>query len=548
MKKEYVFSFIICVFIMGTNTLKASGDSPDGGITKLDLSSYSKDLATDDPAEIKPNEDLKIRWAEDKIIYDGKVNVNAWTIATGIDDDAIDVDYFAGDTLRAVVACADSNVRIFRSNDNGQTWSFVNNIQFLNDNVTEPYIVHGPDSTYHVFVRYLRDQGQLYTRAYKTYDDSPIGGAGQYLAGSDSVKNYSVCTNRQSTHDYSVFLAYHNGLGGAGLDQVKFTRTTDQGQNWSAPTTLQFVGSGFPELTYGGDNILYETYLAIDSDTNYKINTRRSYDLGANWLSSITLISDTFPKMGPQIAAGYDGEGDVWVIWPRKDLLTANDDWGLRWSWSTDSGATWSSPAWINSNVDSNEVLPSIATDDSYNSEDNIPNVSFIKSYYDGTGEISVRSFYWQTADSSWSADSCYADSGAVVTRPVQTYIAGANPAIAYVGENSEKVYFDSWANTSGIEEDNDNAVSEGKITCNLDRNLILGTAALKYTLSQKTSVDISIVNILGQKVASLDNGEKESGEHNISISTENLSQGIYYIVIETANGQKGITKAAVLK
>ncbi|MEJ2306610.1 MAG: T9SS type A sorting domain-containing protein, partial [candidate division WOR-3 bacterium] len=87
-----------------------------------------------------------------------------------------------------------------------------------------------------------------------------------------------------------------------------------------------------------------------------------------------------------------------------------------------------------------------------------------------------------------------------------------------------------------------------GKITCSLDRNFILGTAALKYTLSQKTSVDISFVNILGQKVASLDNGEKESGEHNISISTENLSQGIYYIVIETANGQKGITKAAVLK
>ena len=547
MKKVYVLSFIIFVFAMSANTLKASGDSPDGGITKLDLSSYSKATANDDPVETKLNEDLKIRWAEDKIIYDGQVNVNSWTVATGIDDDAIDVDYFAGDTLRAVVACADSNIRIFKTEDNGQTWSFVNNIQFLNDNVTEPHIVHGPDSTYHVFVRYLRDQGQLYTRAYKTYDDSPITGAGQYLAGSDSVKNYSVCTNRQSTHDYSVFVAYHKGLGGEGEDQIYFTKTTDKGQSWTSPSHVRSGGSGFPDITYGEGEILYVTYLHKDGSTDM-IGIRKSMDWGESWQGSVNIEDDTYPKMGPQIASAYDGSGNVWLIWPKQDLLTANDDWGLRWSWSTDSGATWSSPTWINSNIDSNEVLPSIATDDSYGSNDNIPNVSFIKSYYDWTGKISVKSFYWQTADNSWSADSCYADSGAVVTRPVQTYMAGATPAIAYVGENSEKVYFDSWANTSGIEEDNDIAVSNGEIECSLDRNVILGAAALQYTLPQKTNVEISLVNILGQKIASLDNGEKESGEHNINVSAENLSQGIYYIVIETANGQKGIAKAAVLK
>ncbi len=546
MKK--ILIFFVIVILGSTNALKASGNLADGGKSKLDLFRTSKELATDDPVEIAPDNDPKSTWYEDKIIYDGSVNVNAWAVAQGIDDDAIDVDYFAGDTLRAVVACSDSMVRIFRSDDNGQTWVYANGFQFLYDNATEPHIVHGPDSTYHVLVRYLKDQDQLYARTYRTADESVISGSDQYISGTDSVKNYTVCTNRQGFHDYSVFVAYHNGLGGAGADQIKFTRTTDQGQNWTAPDGLQYAGSGFPDLVYGGDSTLHETYLAILSDTTYRINTRRSYDLGNSWEGSIHLESDTFPKMGPQIAAGYNEGGDVWVIWSKQNLLNANDDWGLRWSWSTDSGATWPNPAWINSNIDSNEVLPSIAVHDAFGSTSNTPYVTFIKSFYDYTGEISVRSFEWQNADSSWSADSCYADSGAVVTRPIQTFIASGIPAIAYVGANADKVYFDSWSNSSGIEEDNDITASDGQIKCSLDQNIIMGTAVLKYTLPIETTVNVSLVNILGQKIEILDNGEKAGGEHTVSVSAENLSQGIYYIVIETKNGEKGITKATVLK
>ncbi len=554
MKKVLVFSFLICFIISSTNSLKAAVNSPDGNKSQLNLSKISKVLADlSDVIEIKPEDDTKIRWADDKIIYDGLVNVNVWVVAAGIDDDAIDIDYFAGDTLRAVVACPDSTVRIFRTNDNGQTWTEASSFYFMSGGAREPHIVHGTDSTYHVFCVYERDENDIYTQARKTSNDVLISGTGQFLSGDDSVKNYSVCTDRRSNHDYSVFLAYHKGLGGRGEDQIMLTRTTDQGQNWSAPDGLQYQGSGFPDITYGNDNILYETYIYLSDDVgkekNHTVWARRSLNFGATWDASIlTSSEDSFPKMGPQIAAAYDGSGNVWSIWPRQDLTTDHDDWGLRWSWSTDSAETWSPPAWVNSVPDSNEVLPSIAVFDAYNSTGNVPQVSFIKCYHDWTGEISVRSFYWQTSDSSWSVDSCYADSGAVVTRPVQTFIAGGGSAIAYVGEDADKVYFDSWANTSGIEEDNDIAVSNGQIECGLDRNVIIGTAELKYTLLEKTTVDISLVNILGQKVASLDSGEKDNGEHTISVSAENLSQGIYYIVIETENGQKGIAKATVFK
>lgn len=480
-----------------------------------------------------------LRWDTDRLIYDGTVYVNEWAVAAGVDDDAIDVDYFAGDTLRAVVACTDSTVRILRSNDRGVTWSLVNDIEFGYDNITEPHIVHGPDSTYHVFVRYLRDEDRIFTQAYRTGNDEPIGGTYAYISGTDSVKNYSVCTDRVSNHDYSVFVAYHKGLGGQGLDEIYLTQTSDQGKNWSAPTFVRSDGSGCPDIAYGNDQILYVAFLHRPSGNDDRISVRRSTNFGGTWTGSVNIESDTFPKMGPQIAAAYDGSGDVWVIWSKKDL---NNIWGLRWSWSRDSGATWTSADWTNSVADSFNYLPSIAINDFYGSTGNAPFVSFVRSS-SGGDSASVRSFYWESGN--WNTAIRYSDYGTSMTRPVQTFSlnnTGA-PAIAYVGEGSEDVYFDSWE-FSGIEEKD---IDGGKITCSLDRNIITGTATLKYALSTGGPVDISLFNVLGQKVATLFNGVKEAGENTLVLSSDGLSQGVYYIVINASSGI-GTAKATIMK
>ncbi|MBN1695199.1 T9SS type A sorting domain-containing protein [candidate division WOR-3 bacterium] len=547
MKKVLVSLFVMFFLLITTNPLHASGDLADGDMPQLDIPKTSKVLADESEViEIKPEEDAKIRWADDKIIYEGEVN--AWmSVLIGIDDESIDIDYFRGDTLRAVVACPDSFVRIFKTEDNGQTWAEAATFYFASGAAREPHIVHGPDSNYHVFCLYEKDENDIYTQARRTTNEAIIPGTSQFLSGDDSVKNYSVCTNRRSFHDYSIFIAYHKGLGGIDQDLIYMLKTGDRGQNWSDPIFVRSGGSGFPDITYGNDSTIYVAFRHRDNDAPGNLDeiwVRRSTDFGSIWQGSVLIETDTFPKMAPQIAAAYDGSGFVWVIWPKY----INNQWDLRWAWSQNTGGAFSSAATVNSVVDSNEILPSIGTSDFYNSTDNNPQVSFIRCSDDWAGRLTVRGFYWITAETNWSIDSSYADSGAFPTRPVQTFTAGELPAVAYVGESAENVYFDSWANTSGIEEDNDVTDSNGKIECSLDCSVITGTAALKYTLPKKATVDISLLNILGQKVASLDSGEKESGEHTVSVSAENLSQGIYYIVIETESGQKGLAKAAVLK
>lgn len=494
-----------------------------------------------------PGDDAKLRWADDNLIYTG--TVNAWTlgILTGVEDAAIDVDYFAGDTLRAIIVCPDSTFSTFRSNDNGQNWSMINTSDLRFGNGTQPRIVHGPDSTYHIFVRTLYGIGDIYTQAHRTSDDSYIVGTGNFLATTgDSVKSYSVCTDRRSRHDYSVFVAYQRGEGGAGEDDIYLTQTSDQGQTWSTPSFVRAGGAMYPDITYGNDSTIYVAFLHKYAGTDTtEIMVRKSPNFGATWYASVPIDSDSFPKMAPKIAAACDGSGNVWVIWSLRNYNNPNNDFALLYSLSEDSAMTWTSPSWCNSVIDSNEILPSIAINDVFGSTSATPYVTFLRTYYDWSGPLSVHSCEW--TGSGWSADSIYADSNTVSTKPIQTFVTGGEPAIAYVGPNAENVYFDCRTIPVGIDEKEYSPPNE-EVECSIDKNIITGTATLKYTLPGETNVDISIANILGQTVTTLDNGLKEGSEHTISVSAENLSQGIYFIVVKTENGLTGTVKFSVLK
>ncbi len=146
-----------------------------------------------------------------------------------------------------------------------------------------------------------------------------------------------------------------------------------------------------------------------------------------------------------------------------------------------------------------------------------------------------------------WTPAVSFADSAARANaKPSIERIASGLYGIAYVNYPEEIALFDRSDWVSGIEEKV--ITSDGKIGCSLDCSIITGTATLKYILPEKGSVDVSVVNLLGQTVTILDKGLKEAGEHITTISAENLSQGIYFIVVEADNGQKGTAKVTILK
>jgi hypothetical protein len=536
--KKYVMVVLCFLLILMIGLPIEANEESNSEAVELDLTEISGEPAG--PPEVISS-DAKIRYGWDLLVYSGDVNVNPWAVPAGVDDESIDVDFFAPDTtLRAAVATPDSIVRILRSDDGGANWSEVGTISMGAGGTAEPHIVHGPDSNYHVFCRYVRDEVDIYAQARRSANDAMISGTGWFLSGTDSVQNYSVCTDRIDNHAYTVYIVYQSGALTNGTNRIM--RSTDQGQNWTAPSSISTGGVGFPEITYGPGGILHLSYL-FDFAPNILPRVRRSLNGGANWSDPVTLETDSFPKMGVQLAAACDNSGDVWAIWPKLHLDgPAPIEYGLRWSWSQDSGVTWSPAAWTNSRGDSNEYLPSIAVNDYYGSTDAIPHVCYVRADSSDNNPY-IRNFNWDAG--TWTTSNSEAEYTTSLTRPIQTfnYPVSTGAAFAYVGENEQDVYFDAWS-LSGVEEED---VEAEKISCSLECPIIIGTGTLRYNMPNTGDVTISMFNTLGQEVATLYQGMGESGENTLTVSTDNLPQGIYYILVNTTTGT-GSVKVTVLK
>jgi hypothetical protein len=67
--------------------------------------------------------------------------------------------------------------------------------------------------------------------------------------------------------------------------------------------------------------------------------------------------------------------------------------------------------------------------------------------------------------------------------------------------------------------------------------NPVQDMAQFSYTLETEGQVSIEVVNIMGQKVMTLDNGFKNLGEHRVSFSTVELPAGTYYYTLKHNGG-----------
>ncbi|MCK4234723.1 T9SS type A sorting domain-containing protein [candidate division WOR-3 bacterium] len=477
-----------------------------------------------------------MRWGNDVTIFSGGVAYNSWAMTGNIDDEAISVDYYKEDTLRAAIAGTDSTCWVYKSDDNGLTWAYDHGFSVGGNALYEPEIIHGPSTGwFHVFARVSGGNGNL---IHVRWDEAGTFEYSWIETSDDTVLNYSVCADRSDyQYAYYLYLAYHKGLGGPSADGIFLTRSLNTGVSWETETQLQTNGSGFPDLSWGNASYLHEAYLYEFTDKTRGIRCRRSSNSGVSWFGSITIYSDTTFKMGPQITCSHDGTGDSWVMFPRRDAGTTNLDYGLCWAWCEDFGATWSSVWFVNSWVGDNEVLPSISVHDGYHDSLYYPYVTFIRSVDDWT-DPEVCCFNWQS-DSTWTSDTTYNDNIPEFTRPIQTWELPGIPAMAYVGSGGTNVYYDSWSNTQ-VEEEKA-PVTKKEIIGSARPNPFTHMTCINYSLPNRGNLTVKAYNILGQEVATIFDGVKESGNHTlewygVDNAGKKLPRGVYFLQIKTVN------------
>src|SRR5204863_8064907 len=82
-------------------------------------------------------------------------------------------------------------------------------------------------------------------------------------------------------------------------------------------------------------------------------------------------------------------------------------------------------------------------------------------------------------------------------------------------------------------------AVLDGKETFELQQNYpnpYRGETIIRFTIPQKTTVNLSIFDMNGRLVKVLVNGSKDSGTHAVTIQSGALTSGLYYYKLQAGD------------
>ncbi|MEO0252958.1 MAG: T9SS type A sorting domain-containing protein [candidate division WOR-3 bacterium] len=484
-----------------------------------------------EPREINESQS---RWGPDRIIYQGYIQ---GPYGYGGEYEPISVDHVRGETLRAAVADRIYHtLYVLQSNDNGKTWNYLIGWTFpSNESPYNPGIINDPwGRWYHVFCLVTNNVDNIYLIVFT--DSTPGGWYSTVIdpGAPDTLLTYAVCSSRcENLNPYTpywLFCVYWVRHEGYSVARLK--RSNTFGATWE--TLWNIVSGEYPDITYGDNGWLYVLERWHNPTTGkYGINLERSPNYGNNWLFPAVKVVDQsdWPINAPKIAAAHDGSGDLWVVFPMKDLGTGL--WGIYYSWSQDNGSTWSSIAQVATPA-FHHLYPSIAVYDLLGYR--APYLSFV-GY--GSSFKYIYSTYWQ-ANNTWAPVFTNNDFSAGLCYPVQTWDweggSGIFSAIAYVGEyvtgsGYHNAYFDSWS--FNIEEDNKNTIN--KSTLSIHPNPFLENAVVEYSVPKSGRVILKVYNILGQEIAKLVDEHQEAGNHSILINRKdlmkgNVSSGIYFL------------------
>jgi hypothetical protein len=324
-------------------------------------------------------------------------------------------------------------VEVFKSTDHGATWSFVTTVSTGNNNDKE-------------------------------------------LLVSD--------THSTSPNKDNLYIAWDVGTG------MRFSRSTDKGATWSAPTTLSTDSAIGAHLATGPSG---ELYVAWPDTTSRELRIRKSTDGGASFavVKVIATTNDSYDIGIPSfcvrraliyVSIGVDRSGgprngNVYASWTDRDGaaepgcngITSAASTNVYFSSSSDGGTTWSAPKIVHTNPASTDQFNQWMGVDPH---DGSIHVAFYDTR-DDTGRQKTNVYYAESQDggASWTNET------KVTTAQTDETTAGADPNGNQYGDYNGLAAFNgvarpSWTdrrtgNPGGNEQIYTTAVTQGPILIN---------------------------------------------------------------------------------
>jgi hypothetical protein len=261
-----------------------------------------------------------------------------------------------GSLVNAVYDSTNGIIKIYKSIDNGNTWTFKLDVSSVVRGFS--LVTNGN------FVYLLRSMGND-QQVINNYFDSDINPITSYAVDSSqsTLGQNSITINESGTELHASWASknatYPNSFN---IRYAKGTINADGSVTWGAVEQLGITNTAGSDHKNPTIIINSNGYPVIARDYNEGTVTNRInvyvYD-GTGWSDILGFNGDGHIQSNP--SAVVDGNGVIHVTWHGLDSTdaTANDE-NIRYSKSTDGGATWSAMEKLTSGADGYNKEPSI--------------------------------------------------------------------------------------------------------------------------------------------------------------------------------------------
>lgn len=246
-------------------------------------------------------------------------------------------------TMWAAVGWGDSTVRVFKSEDHGASWPYVNGFYWPPKHpIGKLEMAVGAGDSNFVYVAELlpaNDGDLAWSRI--NQDGTGLFGGG-ILSGPDSVTDFAFC--RDYVSPYYLYAVAYNGLQEAWTDYPNATilRSTNYSRAWAI--TDSSANAHHPRLRAGAGSYIYlgaaphvaawdHVAQATLSPLYFSPGTRVSNDV----------YDDTFRVWDAVFAPAFttpESTATAWIVYSHN--YNGGADWDVLYAWTADAMTTWS--------------------------------------------------------------------------------------------------------------------------------------------------------------------------------------------------------------
>ena len=292
------------------------------------------------------------------------------------------------------------SIRVHRSTDGGDTWSFFGGWYYSSYDIHYPSIAIDPYDN-NVYVAYELEYSSMDHRIYcKVYDPSTgwLSAVG-VDTDSDDDRSPSITSEYQYGGANYQYISYEYWYSGDDID-LMFAKSTDHGVSWS---TKKIYGDWPDANVYSETSITNaEGYVYIayrwgaDYGSTCDIRVTRSADYGSSWTQYTDIDGLSNDCRQPSITATHGGH----LVIVASEYYFSSSDRDICYSYSSDNGGSWSKGYWLASSTAS-EVYPRLTVDGQGSTSNSV--YGYVHAVYFVWPDVKYRRAYY-SSPTSWSA------------------------------------------------------------------------------------------------------------------------------------------------